>query len=61
MRKTLDSRLRGNDGKQISRDTIECRKKKTMKFPESWLREHVTVAASRDELAARLTAIGLEV
>ena len=32
-----------------------------MKFPESWLREHVTVAASRDELAARLTAIGLEV
>jgi phenylalanyl-tRNA synthetase beta chain len=32
-----------------------------MKFPESWLREHVTVAASREELAARLTAIGLEV
>ena len=32
-----------------------------MKFPESWLREHVTVAASRDELAASLTAIGLEV
>jgi phenylalanyl-tRNA synthetase beta chain len=32
-----------------------------MKFPESWLREHVTVAASRDELAACLTAIGLEV
>jgi phenylalanyl-tRNA synthetase beta chain len=32
-----------------------------MKFPESWLREHVIVAASRDELAARLTAIGLEV
>ncbi len=32
-----------------------------MKFPESWLREHVTVAASRGELAARLTAIGLEV
>ncbi|MFT3806041.1 phenylalanine--tRNA ligase subunit beta [Arenimonas sp.] len=32
-----------------------------MKFPESWLREHVTVAASRDQLAARLTAIGLEV
>ena len=32
-----------------------------MKFPESWLREHVTVSASRDELAARLTAIGLEV
>jgi phenylalanyl-tRNA synthetase beta chain len=32
-----------------------------MKFPESWLREHVTVAASRDELSARLTAIGLEV
>ena len=32
-----------------------------MKFPESWLREHVTVAATRDELAARLTAIGLEV
>src|SRR5687768_17421155 len=32
-----------------------------MKFPESWLREHVSVAASRDELAATLTAIGLEV
>lgn len=32
-----------------------------MKFPESWLREHVTVAASREELSARLTAIGLEV
>jgi len=32
-----------------------------MKFPESWLREHVTVSASRDELSARLTAIGLEV
>ncbi|HEX4853005.1 phenylalanine--tRNA ligase subunit beta [Arenimonas sp.] len=32
-----------------------------MKFPESWLREHVTVAASRDALSARLTAIGLEV
>ena len=32
-----------------------------MKFPESWLREHVSVDASREELAARLTAIGLEV
>src|SRR4249919_957204 len=32
-----------------------------MKFPESWLREHVTVDASRDELVARLTAICLEV
>lgn len=32
-----------------------------MKFPESWLREHVSVAATRDELAAHLTAIGLEV
>ena len=32
-----------------------------MKFPESWLREHVTVDASSQELAARLTAIGLEV
>ena len=32
-----------------------------MKFPESWLREHVTVDASREQLAARLTAIGLEV
>ena len=32
-----------------------------MKFPESWLREHVTVSATRDELSARLTAIGLEV
>src|SRR5687768_11089934 len=32
-----------------------------MKFPESWLREHVTVDASSEQLAARLTAIGLEV
>jgi len=32
-----------------------------MKFPESWLREHVAVDASSAELAARLTAIGLEV
>ena len=32
-----------------------------MKFPESWLREHVEVAATRDELVARLTLIGLEV
>lgn len=32
-----------------------------MKFPESWLREHVAVEADRDTLAATLTAIGLEV
>lgn len=32
-----------------------------MKFSENWLREHVTVEASREELAAKLTAIGLEV
>ncbi len=32
-----------------------------MKFAESWLREHVTTTASREELAASLTAIGLEV
>lgn len=32
-----------------------------MKFPESWLRQHVVIDASREELAARLTAIGLEV
>ncbi len=32
-----------------------------MKFPESWLREHVDVAADRAALAATLTAIGLEV
>jgi phenylalanyl-tRNA synthetase beta chain len=32
-----------------------------MKFSESWLREHVKVEATREELAARLTAIGLEV
>jgi phenylalanyl-tRNA synthetase beta chain len=32
-----------------------------MKFPESWLREHVAVDASSADLAARLTAIGLEV
>lgn len=32
-----------------------------MKFPESWLREHVRVEADRDALDAALTAIGLEV
>ena len=32
-----------------------------MKFSETWLREHVEIAASRDELVARLTLIGLEV
>ena len=32
-----------------------------MKFPESWLREHVAVTADRATLAATLTAIGLEV
>lgn len=32
-----------------------------MKFSENWLRQHVPTAATRDELAATLTAIGLEV
>ncbi|RZA33614.1 MAG: phenylalanine--tRNA ligase subunit beta [Lysobacteraceae bacterium] len=32
-----------------------------MKFSENWLRSHVPSNASRDELAATLTAIGLEV
>ena len=32
-----------------------------MKFPESWLREHVPLDADRATLAATLTAIGLEV
>lgn len=32
-----------------------------MKFPESWLRQHVHTEASHDEIAACLTAIGLEV
>lgn len=32
-----------------------------MKFSESWLRDCVDIEASREELAARLTAIGLEV
>ena len=32
-----------------------------MKFSENWLREHVATDATRDELAATLTAIGLEV
>jgi phenylalanyl-tRNA synthetase beta chain len=32
-----------------------------MKFPENWLREHVAITAGRDQLAATLTAIGLEV
>lgn len=32
-----------------------------MKFSENWLRSHVPTQASRDELAAMLTAIGLEV
>lgn len=32
-----------------------------MKFSENWLRQHVKTSASRDTLAATLTAIGLEV
>ncbi|HZH44089.1 MAG TPA: phenylalanine--tRNA ligase subunit beta [Lysobacter sp.] len=32
-----------------------------MKFSENWLRQHVRVDASREQLAATLTAIGLEV
>ncbi|GAB3748987.1 phenylalanine--tRNA ligase subunit beta [Lysobacter olei] len=32
-----------------------------MKFSENWLRHHVPTTATRDELAATLTAIGLEV
>ncbi|MDH5823798.1 phenylalanine--tRNA ligase subunit beta [Luteimonas sp. RD2P54] len=32
-----------------------------MKFSENWLRQHVAIEASRDQLAATLTAIGLEV
>ncbi len=32
-----------------------------MKFSENWLRSHVPTEATRDELAATLTAIGLEV
>ncbi|MGN7725861.1 phenylalanine--tRNA ligase subunit beta [Luteimonas sp. 22616] len=32
-----------------------------MKFSENWLRQHVNTDATRDELAATLTAIGLEV
>ncbi|TWI05044.1 phenylalanyl-tRNA synthetase beta subunit [Luteimonas cucumeris] len=32
-----------------------------MKFSENWLRQHVKTDATRDELAAMLTAIGLEV
>ena len=32
-----------------------------MKFPESWLRQHVHTAASHEQLSACLTAIGLEV
>ena len=32
-----------------------------MKFSENWLRQHVRIDATRDELAATLTAIGLEV
>ncbi len=32
-----------------------------MKFSENWLRSHVPTSASRDELTATLTAIGLEV
>lgn len=35
--------------------------KETMKFSENWLRSHVPTQATRDELAATLTAIGLEV
>ncbi|HEY5805025.1 MAG TPA: phenylalanine--tRNA ligase subunit beta [Lysobacter sp.] len=32
-----------------------------MKFSENWLRQHVPTTATRDQLAATLTAIGLEV
>src|SRR4249919_79858 len=32
-----------------------------MKFSENWLRQHVRIDATRDELTATLTAIGLEV
>ena len=32
-----------------------------MKFSENWLRQHVKTSATRDELVATLTAIGLEV
>ncbi|MGN6512506.1 MAG: YtpR family tRNA-binding protein, partial [Lysobacteraceae bacterium] len=32
-----------------------------MKFSENWLRQHVRTDASREQLAATLTAIGLEV
>ncbi len=32
-----------------------------MKFSENWLREHVPTAVTREQLAATLTAIGLEV
>ncbi len=32
-----------------------------MKFSENWLRQHVKTDASREQLAATLTAIGLEV
>ncbi|MFT4178481.1 MAG: phenylalanine--tRNA ligase subunit beta [Thermomonas sp.] len=32
-----------------------------MKFSENWLRQHVNTSATREELAATLTAIGLEV
>ena len=32
-----------------------------MKFSENWLRQHIPTAASRDQLVATLTAIGLEV
>jgi phenylalanyl-tRNA synthetase beta chain len=32
-----------------------------MKFSENWLRSHVPTSATRDQLAATLTAIGLEV
>lgn len=32
-----------------------------MKFSENWLRQHVNTSASREQLAATLTAIGLEV
>ena len=32
-----------------------------MKFSENWLRQHVRIVSTRDELVATLTAIGLEV
>ena len=47
--------------RRASGEVLPQRVDADMKFSENWLRQHVKTDATRDELAATLTAIGLEV